>query len=133
MKSQNLNTEEYTSNNISKFWKLLNYSNDITEKQIANIFFSNLKEKYQEYLEISIELFNTAETIQDKIISSILIYQYIKENYNKFIQNEILFNKVKEFLITYINNKAINIFSALFWQEIFATFLSNDFNIRKHQ
>ena len=44
MKSQNLNTEEYTSNNISKFWKLLNYSNDITEKQIANIFFSNLKE-----------------------------------------------------------------------------------------
>ena len=111
MKSQNLNTEEYTSNNISKFWKLLNYSNDITEKQIANIFFSNLKEKYQEYLEISIELFNTAETIQDKIISSILIYQYIKENYNKFIQNEILFNKVKEFLITYINNKAINIFS----------------------
>ena len=105
----NLNIEEYTSKSISKFWKLLNYSNDITKKQIANIFFSNLKEKYKNYLEISIELFNTAESIQDKIISSILIHQYIKENYNKFIDNEILFNNTKDFLIRYINNTSLNI------------------------
>ena len=31
--------EEYTSNNISKFWYLLNNSNDISEKQKANIYF----------------------------------------------------------------------------------------------
>ena len=110
-----LNIEEYSSNNISIFWNLLNFSNDIVKKQLANIFFSNLKEKYKNYFEISIELFNKSNSSQDKLISSILIYQYIKENYNKFIENEILFNNTKQFLLnilnTYINDSKINIFS----------------------
>ena len=110
-----LNIEEYSSNNISIFWNLLNFSNDIVKKQLANTFFSNLKEKYKNYFEISIELFNKSNSSQDKLISSILIYQYIKENYNKFIENEILFNNTKQFLLnilnTYINDSKINIFS----------------------
>ena len=110
------NIEEYSANNISLFWNLLNYSNDISKKQCANIFFSNLKEKYQNYLDISIELFNKSNSLQDKLISSILIYQYIKEHYDKLIENEILFNNLKDFLInevlnSYINNPNINIFS----------------------
>ena len=49
-----LNIEEYSSNNISIFWNLLNFSNDIVKKQLANTFFSNLKEKYKNYFEIYI-------------------------------------------------------------------------------
>ena len=97
--------EEYTSNNISKFWYLLNNSNDISEKQKANIYFSNLKEKYKNYFEISIELFNKSNSSQDKLISSILIYQYIKEHYGYFIDNQILYNNTKNFLI---NNALIS-------------------------
>ena len=70
-----LNIEEYSSNNISLFWKLLNYSNDIIKKQLANTFFSNLKEKCQNYLEISIELFNKSNSSQDKLIGTILIHE----------------------------------------------------------
>ena len=116
MNQENSVIEEFTSNNISKFWNLLNYSNDISKKQVANIFFSNLKEKCQNYLEISIELFNNSDSKQDKLISSILIYQYIKENYIKFIENEILFNGIKDFLInkvliSYINKEDFDVFS----------------------
>ena len=116
MNQENSVIEEFTSSNISKFWNLLNYSNDISKKQVANIFFSNLKEKCQNYLEISIELFNNSDSKQDKLISSILIYQYIKENYIKFIENEILFNGIKDFLInkvliSYINKEDFDVFS----------------------
>ena len=97
--------EEYTSNNISKFWYLLNNSNDISEKQKANIYFSNLKEKCNNYLDLSIELFNKSNSLQDKLISSILIYQYIKEHYGYFIDNQILYNNTKNFLI---NNALIS-------------------------
>ena len=90
---------EFTSDGISKYWNLLNYSNDIVQKNLANKYFSNLKEKCQNYLNLSIELFKKSNSIQDKLISSILIYQYIKENYNKLIDDKNAFNNVKEFLI----------------------------------
>ena len=115
MNQEKLNIEEYTSNNISLFWQLLNYSNDIIKKQLANTFFSNLKEKCLNYFEISIELFNKSNSSQDKLISVILIHQYIKEHYNNFIENQILFNSTKDFLlnilINYTNDSNINIFS----------------------
>ena len=116
LNQEKLNVEEYSSYNISKFWNILNYSNDISLKHVANNFFSNLKEKCQDYLKLSIELFNNSNSTQDKLISSILIYQYIKENYNKFIEDEILFNDTKNFLlnkvlISYINNNELDVFS----------------------
>ena len=116
LNQEKLNIEEYSSYNISKFWNILNYSNDISQKHAANNFFSNLKEKCQNYLKISIELYQNSNSSQDKLISSILIYQYIKENYNKFIEDEILFNETKNFLInealiSYINNNELDIFS----------------------
>ena len=91
--------EEFTSDGISKYWNLLNYSNDIVQKNLANKYFSNLKEKCQNYLDLSIDLFKKSTSIQDKLISSILIYQYIKEKYNKLINDKNAFNNVKEFLI----------------------------------
>ena len=115
LNQEKLNIEEYSSNNISLFWKLLNYSNDIIKKQLANTFFSNLKEKCQNYLEISVELFTKSSSSHDKLISTILIYQYIKENYTKFIEDQILFNSTKDFLINilinFINDSNINIFT----------------------
>ena len=91
--------EEFTSDGISKYWNLLNYSNDIIQKNLANKYFSNLKEKCQNYLNLSIELFKKNNSIQDKLISSILIYQYIKEYYNRLIDDKNAFNNVKGFLI----------------------------------
>ena len=73
LNQEKLNVEEYSSYNISKFWNILNYSNDISQKHIANNFFSNLKEKCQDYLKLSIELFNNSNSTQDKLISSILL------------------------------------------------------------
>ena len=115
MNQENMNIEEFTSDSISKFWNLLNNSNDIFKKQVANNFFSNLKEKCENYLELSIELFNKSNSIQDKLISSILIYQYIKEHYDKLIENKIIYNYTKDFLInkliSYINDTNIDIFT----------------------
>ena len=98
---------EYTSSSISKYWNMLNLSNDISQKQQANISFSNLKQKCSNYLLPSIELFESSNNIQDKFISSLLIYQYIKENYDKLLKDEALFNKLKDFLI----NKTLVAFS----------------------
>ena len=98
------NNEEFTSDSISKYWGLLNYSNNLAEKQIANEYFAKLKEKCPNYLEISIELFFKSNLVQDKIISTLLIYLYIKENNNNFLKNESFYNKTKDFLI----NKALN-------------------------
>ena len=106
---------EFTSNEISRFWNILNNSNDVAQKQIANTYFNNLKEKCSNYLDISIELFDKSNSVQDKIISSLLIYQYIKENYKAFIENKILFNKTKDFLI----NKTLILFSNESEQNIF--------------
>ena len=108
-------TPEFTSQGISKNWNILNYSNDLAQKQSANNYFRNLKEKCANYLEISIELFNNSNSTQDKIISSLLIYQYIKENYNQIILDKILYNKTKEFLInktliSFANESEKNIF-----------------------
>ena len=108
---------EFTSEGISKYWNILNNSNDISQKQLANTYFRNLKDNCINYLEISIELFTKTNSIQDKIISSLLIYQYIKENYNKLIDNEILYNKTKEFLInqtliSFANESQENIFNS---------------------
>jgi len=91
--------EEFTSDGISKYWNLLNFSNDIIQKNLANKYFSNLKEKCQNYLNLSIELFKKTNSIQDKLISSILIYQYMKENYSKLIDDKNQFNNLKGFLI----------------------------------
>ena len=99
------NKEEFSSDSISKYWFLLNYSNNLAEKQIANEYFAKLKENFPNYLEISIELFLKSNSAQDKIISTLLIYQYISENNNNFIKNELLFKKTKDFLI----NKALNL------------------------
>ena len=91
--------EEFTSDGISKYWNLLNFSNDIIQKNLANKYFSNLKEKCQNYLNLSIELFKKTNSIQDKLISSILIYQYMKENYSKLIDDKNQFHNLKGFLI----------------------------------
>ena len=108
--------EKFTSDGISKYWTMLNFSNDISQKQAANAYFSNLKEKCPNYLEISIELFNKSNSNEDKLISSILIYQYIKEKYNKIIDDKNLFLEIKDFLInkaliSYINSEN-NIFES---------------------
>ena len=109
--------EQFTSNNISKYWNMLNFSNDITQKQIANTYFSDLKKNCPNYIDISIELYNKSNIIQDRFISSLLIYQYIKENYNKLIENKILYNNLKEFLInkilfSFIKESEQNIFES---------------------
>ena len=111
------NLEQFTSNNISKYWNMLNFSNDITQRQIANTFFSDLKKNCPNYIDISIELYNKSNIIQDKFISSLLIYQYIKENYNKLIENKTLYNNLKEFLInkilfSFIKESEQNIFES---------------------
>ena len=112
--SQN-NKLEFTSNNTSKYWNMLNFSNDTSQKQVANTYFSDLKAKCPDYIDISIELFNKSNLIQDKFISSLLIYQYIKENYNKLIENKVLFNSIKEFLV----NKTLTSFANETEQNIF--------------
>ena len=91
----------FTPENLSKYWKILNNSNNPNERKIANSFLSEFKNKCPNNLEISIELFSS-ESIEDKLISSILIYQYIKENPKKFLNNKELFNQIKEYLLNKI-------------------------------
>ena len=91
----------FTPENLSKYWNLLNNSNNPNERKIANSFLSQFKKNCPNNLEISIELFSS-ESIEDKLISSILIYQHIKENPKKFLNNKDLFNQIKDYLLNKI-------------------------------
>ena len=99
----------FSPENVSKYWKLLNYSSNPEEKKIANSFLAKFKKNCPNCLEISMSLFSR-ESSQDKLISSLLIYQYIKENPKKLLENEELYNQIKEYilnqiLIPYTRNK----------------------------
>ena len=99
----------FTPENISKYWNLLNTSNNPEDRKIANEFLFQFKKNCPQSLEISIELFKN-ESLDDKIISSLLIYQYLKENPKILLNNEKLFNQIKSYildtiLIPYSNEK----------------------------
>ena len=100
------NNFEYTSENISKYWKILNNSRNQDETKLANSYFTSLKNKCQNCIEICVELFSSSD-MQDKFISSLLIYQYLKENPMKYIDNEELFNKIKNDIL----NKILQLFA----------------------
>ena len=98
----------FTPENVSKYWNLLNYSNNPEDKKKANEFIYAFKNNCSQCLEISIELFKS-ESLDDKIISSLLLYQYIKDNPKKFLENEQLFTQIKDYLfntiiIPYVNS-----------------------------
>ena len=92
---------EYSSENISKNWKILNYSNSPEEKRFANLYLTNFKQKCPNCLEISFQLFNSPN-LEDKLISSILIYQHIKENPRELLENQQLFNDIKAYFLNKI-------------------------------
>ena len=101
----------FTPENISKYWNLLNYSNNLDDKRQANKFLYEFKKICPKYLDISIKLFES-QSLDDKIISSLLIYQYLKENPKIFLNDEQKFNQMKEYilnkiLIPYVNEKEI--------------------------
>ena len=100
---------EFTAENVSKYWNLLNNSNNPIDKKIANDFLIKFKSECNQILEISILLFKSP-SLDDKFISSLIMYQNIKENSKKFLENEQLFNEIKDYilkdiLIPYINEK----------------------------
>ena len=89
----------FNPENLSKYWKILNNSNDSQERKIANSFLDKFKANCPNCLEISMSLFKSND-LQDKLISSILIYQYIKENPKKILTNKELFNTIKNYIFT---------------------------------
>ena len=93
----NLNFD-FTAENVSKYWTLLNNSNNSNERKIANEFLMKFKKDCTQCLEISFELFKSS-SLDDKIISSLLIYQYLKENPKLFLNNEQLFTQIKSYLL----------------------------------
>ena len=102
----------FTPENVSKYWNLLNYSNNLDDKKQANKFLYEFKKNCPQYLEISIKLFES-QSLDDKIISSLLIYQYLKENPKIFLDDAQKFNQMKEYilnkiLIPYVNEKDID-------------------------
>ena len=103
----------FTPENISKYWNLLNYSNNPNDKKQANDFLIALKKNCSQCFEISIELFKS-NSLDDKIISSLLLYQYIKENTKILLENEQRFTQIKEYLlktilIPYANSNDIEV------------------------
>ena len=92
---------DFTPENISKYWNILNNTNNPEERKAANFFISELKKKCKNLLHISIKLFSS-ESIEDKVISSILIYQYIKDNTKQLALDQKLFNEIKEYLLNQI-------------------------------
>ena len=94
----NNNNFIFTPENVSKYWNLLNYSNNQNDKKTANEFLMQLKKNCQQLLEISIELFKS-QSLDDKLISSLLIYQYLKENPKILMNNEQLFNQIKSYIL----------------------------------
>ena len=91
----------FTAENVSKYWNLLNNSNNSNERKIANEFLMKFKKDCTQCLEISFELFKSS-SLDDKIISSLLIYQYLKENPKLFLNNEQLFTQIKSYLLNSI-------------------------------
>ena len=91
----------FSPENVSKYWKLLNYSNNPNDKKTANSFLAAFKKKCPNCLEISMSLFSR-ESSQDKLISSLLIYQYIKENPKKLLENKELYNQMKDYILNQI-------------------------------
>ena len=55
----NKNNFIFTPENVSKYWNLLNNSNNPDDKKIANQYLMQLKEECSQLLEISIELFKS--------------------------------------------------------------------------
>ena len=47
----------FSPENVSKYWKLLNYSSNPEEKKIANSFLAKFKKNCPNCLEISMSLF----------------------------------------------------------------------------
>ena len=94
----NNNNFIFTPENVSKYWNLLNNSNNQDDKKMANQYLMQLKEECPQLLEISIELFKS-QSLDDKLISSLLIYQYLKENPKILLNNEQLFNKIKSYIL----------------------------------
>ena len=88
----------FSPENVSKYWNLLNNSNNPNDKKEANEYLMQIKKNCPQLLEISIELFKS-QSLDDKIISSLLIYQYLKENPNILLSNEQLFNQIKSFIL----------------------------------
>ena len=94
----NNNNFIFTPENVSKYWNLLNYSNNQNDKKIANEYLMRLKRDCPQLLEISIELFKS-QSLDDKLISSLLMYQYLKENPKILLNNEQLFNQIKSYIL----------------------------------
>ena len=91
----------FTPENLSKYWKILNNSNNPNERKLANSFLSEFKKNCPNSLEISMTLFSS-ESIEDKLISSILIYQYIQDNPKKILKDKDLFNRLKDYVLNNI-------------------------------
>ena len=94
----NNNNFIFTPENVSKYWNLLNNSNNQDDKKIANQYLMQLKEECSQLLEISIELFKS-QSLDDKLISSLLLYQYLKENPKILLNNGELFNRIKSYIL----------------------------------
>ena len=92
---------EFTPQNVSKYWNLLNNSNNQNDKKIANEFLIQFKKNCNQCLEISIELFKSP-SLDDKIISSLIMYQTLKENPKKLLNNEQLYNQMKNYILNEI-------------------------------
>ena len=88
----------FSPENISKYWKLLNHSQNPKERKLANKFLSEFKQNCTQCIEIAMALFSS-QSLEDKFISSLLLYQHIKENPNKLLKNKELFIKIKEFIL----------------------------------
>ena len=91
----------FSPENISKYWKMLNYSKNPAERKVANSFLTEFKQNCSQCLEISMSLFSS-NSLEDKLISSILIYQHIKENPKKLLNDKQLFNKIKEYILNQV-------------------------------
>ena len=91
----------FSPENLSKYWKILNNSNNPNERKLANSFLSEFKKNCPNSLEISMTLFSS-ESIEDKLISSILIYQYIQDNPKKILKDKDLFNRLKDYVLNNI-------------------------------
>ena len=87
----------FTPESVSKYWSILNNSNNPNDKKIANDFLIQLKKDCTQCLDISLQLFKS-QSLDDKLISSLLIYQCLNEN-PKILNDEIIFTQIKSYLL----------------------------------